>query len=339
MSISRVGIIGTGAWGTTFAQVLADAGREVIMWGRSDEVVAQIRSGVNQRYLPGVRLSPRITATTDRAKVVQGVDLIVVVIPTQVIRKTLADFKPLIDPETPVLSLSKGVEGESMQLVTDVISQAAGVEAYRIAALSGPNLSGEIIEKQPTATVIAARDEALGAEIAKACHNPYFRPYVSTDLVGVEVAGAVKNVIALAVGGSEGMGWGANTRSTLITRGLAEMTRMGIALGAHPDTFAGLSGMGDLIATCSSKLSRNYSFGYRLGQGMSIEEATQLSLGVVEGAATAGPLVKSAENLGVDMPISKGVSDVINEGKSIEEMGQSLLDRPRKRDGWRVQLI
>ncbi|MDO5034158.1 MAG: NAD(P)H-dependent glycerol-3-phosphate dehydrogenase [Actinomycetaceae bacterium] len=339
MAIQRVGIIGTGAWGTTFAQVLADAGREVIMWGRSPEVVAQIKSGTNQRYLPGIRLSPRITATMDKAEAVQGVDLIVVVLPTQVIRETLETFRPLIDSQTPVLSLSKGVERESMELVTTVISQAAGVEQYRIAALSGPNLSREIIEKQPTATVVAARDENLGAEIAMACHNPYFRPYVSTDLVGVEVAGATKNVIALAVGAAEGMGWGQNTRTTLITRGLAEMTRMGIALGAHPDTFAGLAGMGDLIATCSSKLSRNFMFGYRLGQGMGIEEATELSLGVVEGAATAGPLVESAHKLGVDMPISEAVSGVINHGEAVVDMGQRLLDRPRKRDGWRIHLV
>ncbi|MDO5049703.1 MAG: NAD(P)H-dependent glycerol-3-phosphate dehydrogenase [Actinomycetaceae bacterium] len=339
MSIQRVGIIGTGAWGTTFAQVLADAGRDVIMWGRSVETVAQIQSGSNQRYLPGIRLSPQITATTDRSAVTTGVDLIVVVLPTQVIRETLTPFRDLISPETPILSLSKGLERDSLKLVTNIISEAASVELYRIAALSGPNLSREIIEKHPTATVVAANNEDLAAEIAQACHNPYFRPYVSTDLTGVEVAGATKNVIAVAVGAAEGMGWGSNTRTTLITRGLAEMTRFGIALGAHPDTFSGLAGMGDLIATCSSKLSRNFSFGYRVGQGMSLDEAYALSVGVVEGAATAGPLVRQAEKLGVDMPISKAVSSVINEGASVEDIGKLLLGRPRKRDGWRIRLV
>lgn len=339
MSIQRVGIIGTGAWGTTFAQVLADAGREVIMWGRNEETVAQIQSGSNQRYLPGIRLSPKITATTARSKVATDVDLLVVVLPTQVIRETLEPFQGLISPETPILSLSKGLERNSLKLVTDIISEAATVELYRVAALSGPNLSREIIEKHPTATVVASSSEDLASEIAEACHNSYFRPYVSTDLVGVEVAGATKNVIAVAVGAAEGMGWGSNTRTTLITRGLAEMTRFGIALGAHPDTFAGLAGMGDLIATCSSKLSRNFSFGYRMGQGMSKEEAKALSVGVVEGAATARPLVRQARKLGVDMPISEAVSAVINDGADLFEMSRALLDRPRKRDGWRIHLV
>lgn len=339
MSIQRVGIIGTGAWGTTFAQVLADAGRDVIMWGRNEEIVGQIRSGSNQRYLPGIRLSPKITATTDRSEVTTDVDLLVVVLPTQVIRETLEPFRDLISPETPILSLSKGLERGTLKLVTDVISEAAGVELYRVAALSGPNLSREIIEKHPTATVVASTSEDLAAEIAEACHNSYFRPYVSTDLVGVEVAGATKNVIAVAVGAAEGMGWGSNTRTTLITRGLAEMTRFGIALGAHPDTFAGLAGMGDLIATCSSKLSRNFSFGFRMGQGLSKEEAQALSIGVVEGAATAGPLVRQARKLGVDMPISEAVSAVINEGADLTATGRELLDRPRKRDGWRDRLV
>lgn len=339
MSIQRVGIIGTGAWGTTFAQVLADAGRDVIMWGRNEEIVGQIQSGSNQRYLPGIRLSPKITATTDRSEVTTDVDLLVVVLPTQVIRETLEPFRDLISPETPILSLSKGLERGTLKLVTDVISEAAGVELYRVAALSGPNLSREIIEKHPTATVVASTSEDLAAEIAEACHNSYFRPYVSTDLVGVEVAGATKNVIAVAVGAAEGMGWGSNTRTTLITRGLAEMTRFGIALGAHPDTFAGLAGMGDLIATCSSKLSRNFSFGFRMGQGLSKEEAQALSIGVVEGAATAGPLVRQARKLGVDMPISEAVSAVINEGADLTATGRELLDRPRKRDGWRDRLV
>lgn len=339
MSIQRVAIIGTGAWGTTFAQVLADSGREVIMWGRNPATVDQINSGINQRYLPGIRLSSKISASTDRETVVSNVDLIVVALPTQSIRKTLEPFAPFIPQDTPVLSLSKGIEQGTFKLVTDIISEAAQVEPYRIAALSGPNLSREIIEKHPTATVVAATDEALAASIAEACHNKYFRPYVSTDIVGTEVAGATKNVIAVAVGAAEGMGWGSNTRTTLITRGLAEMTRLGIAMGAHPDTFAGLAGMGDLIATCSSKLSRNYSFGFRMGQGMTAEEATELSVGVVEGAATARPLVRHARKLGVDMPISEAVAAVLVDGQSIQDMGKALLSRPRKKDGWRIQLV
>lgn len=267
-------ILGTGAWGTTFAQVLAHAGRTVTMWGRNRETVKQINGGSNDKYLPGRRLCHTISATTDPASAVADADLVVVALPTQTIRGTLAQFRPVISEGTPVLSLAKGLEDGSNKLVTDIISESLGIGADQLAALSGPNLASEIIECQPTATVIASENEQIGSAIAQACHNAYFRPYLSTDLIGCEIAGATKNVIAVAVGAAEGLGWGANTRTTLITRGLAEMTRFGIALGARPDTFAGLAGMGDLIATCSSKLSRNYSFGYRIGQGKASTKPT-----------------------------------------------------------------
>ena len=221
----------------------------------------------------------------------------------------------------------------------EVIADASGVPEERIAVLSGPNLSREIAEQQPTATVVASTDVELAKEIARACHNSYFRPYVSTDVVGTEMAGATKNVIAVAIGAAEGMGLGINTRSTLITRGLAEMTRLGTALGADPATFAGLSGIGDLVATCSSRLSRNFSLGHRLGSGMSLAEAMALSPGVVEGVASAGPILQVAASVGVDMPITSAVVEVVEGRASIADMGRMLLSRPQKMDGWKIELV
>lgn len=339
MRIESVSVLGTGAWGTTFAQVLAHAGRTVTMWGRNPQTVEQINSGSNARYLPDIRLADSIRATTDPDAAIDGSDLVVIALPTQTIRSALAQFPTIAAARVPVLSLAKGLEDGTNKLVTDVIAESLGIGNDRMAALSGPNLAREIIECQPTAIVIASENEAFGAAIARACHNDYFRPYLTTDLIGCEIAGATKNVIAVAVGACEGLGWGANTRTTLITRGLAEMTRYGIARGAKPGTFAGLAGMGDLVATCSSKLSRNYSFGYRIGQGKTVEQAYALSTGVVEGAKTAMPLTQHAHTLSVDVPIAQSVAAVINGDETISTMGKRLLGRPRKKDGWKIELI
>lgn len=338
MTISTVGIIGTGAWGTTFAQVLADAGCEVCLWGRNAHVLADLNSGHNERYLPGVKLSGKIHASSDLSAVIGGCDLMVVALPTQVIRPVLSKCaRQIRSRDLPVLTLSKGIEVGTSLLVTQVVTATTGIDSQRVAALSGPNLSGEIIAKHPTATVIATADDALARDLVQSCHNDYFRPYVSRDVIGCEVAGAAKNVIALAVGAAEGMGLGINTRATLITRGLAEITRLGTRLGADPETFAGLAGMGDLVATCSSHASRNYAFGLRLGRGMSIAEATRRSAGVVEGARTAAPLVEFAHSLGVQMPIAEAVAAVIGGRASVSGMGTALLSRPAKMDGWRLQ--
>ena len=227
----------------------------------------------------------------------------------------------------------------TLKRVDEIIADASGVPHSRIAVLSGPNLSREIAERQPTATVVASTDVELAKEIARTCHNSYFRPYVSADVVGTEMAGATKNVIAVAIGAAEGMGLGINTRSTLITRGLAEMTRLGTALGADPATFAGLSGIGDLVATCSSRLSRNFSLGHRLGSGMNLDEAMALSPGVVEGVASAGPILQVAASVGVDMPITSAVVEVVEGRATIADMGRMLLARPQKMDGWKIELV
>ena len=339
MSMTTAAVLGTGAWGTTFAQVLADAGVSVTMWGRNADTISFINGGENPTYLPGIALSERISATTDTAEAVAGRELVVVAVPVKAVRATLSAARESFVPDVALLSLAKGLELGSLKRVDEIIAEASGVPSDRIAVLSGPNLSREIAERQPTATVVAASDVELAKEIAKACHNSYFRPYVSTDVVGTEMAGATKNVIAVAIGAAEGMGLGINTRSTLITRGLAEMTRLGTALGADPATFAGLSGIGDLVATCSSRLSRNFSLGHRLGSGMGLAEALALSPGVVEGVASASPILQVAASVGVDMPITGAVVEVVEGRASIEDMGRMLLARPQKMDGWKIELV
>lgn len=339
MRIEHAAVLGTGAWGTTFAQVLADAGLTVSMWGRNQEIVDFINSHENSTYVPGIELSEAITATTDMTAAVDGADLVALAVPVAAVRDTAARASADLGADSVFLSLAKGLELETRRTVHDVVVEASGVDASRVAVLSGPNLSREIADHNPTATVVACSDTDVATAIAVAAHNSYFRPYVSSDVIGCEIAGATKNVIAVAIGAAEGMGLGINTRSTLITRGLAEMTRLGTRLGADPGTFAGLAGIGDLVATCSSKLSRNYSLGYRMGRGMGLDEALALSPGVAEGVRSAKPILDLAGSLGVDMPITEGVVRVVHDGATIEQMGDMLLSRPQKMDGWRIELL
>ena len=336
---TRAAVLGTGAWGTTFAQILADAGLKVTMWGRKANTVDFINSGENATYLPGIELSDQISASTSIEEVVTGAQLIVIAVPVAGVRSTLETARPCLSDDVAIVSLAKGLELVSHLRVDEIIEQASGLGQDRIAVISGPNLSREIAEHQPTATVVASTNRHLAIDIAKACHTSYFRPYVSTDVIGCEIAGATKNVIAVAIGAAEGMGLGLNTRATLITRGLAEMTRLGQALGGDPATFAGLAGIGDLMATCSSRLSRNFSLGHRMGTGLSLDEALALSPGVVEGVRSAEPILAVADSLGIDMPISAAVWAVVSGDATIEQMGQMLLARPQKMDGWEISLL
>lgn len=335
-------ILGTGAWGTTFAQVLADAGMSVTMWGRSPDVVEFINSGENSKYLPGIELSDQISATDDMHEALHGgreePDFVTLAVPT-VATSSVVRQASMGDMEAPVLSLTKGIEPHTFRTVRQIIIEDGGVSAERVAVLSGPNLSREIANRQPAATVIASESAETAIHLAHQAHNAYFRPYVSTDVTGVEMAGATKNVIALAIGAAEGMGYGSNTRATLMTRGLAEVTRLGVAMGGQEQTYAGLAGMGDLIATCSSKLSRNYALGFRLGQGMSLREALSLSPGVAEGVRSCQPILELANSYGVDMPITAGVVAVVHQGATVQQMGEMLLGRPQKMDGWQVELL
>lgn len=266
--MTRCAVFGTGSWGTAFAMVLADAGCEVTLWGRRRELVDAIHTThVNPDYLPGVPLPESIRATVDPALALAGADFAVLAVPSQTLRENLASWAPLIEPQTVLVSLMKGIELGTAKRMSEVIAEVAGVVAERVAVVSGPNLAREIANRQPAASVVACTDEAVAKRFQAACHTPYFRPYTNTDVIGCELGGAVKNVIGLAVGMANGMGLGDNTKATLITRGLAETTRLGLALGADAHTFAGLAGMGDLVATCSSPLSRNNTFGTNLGRG------------------------------------------------------------------------
>jgi len=329
--VTRVAVFGTGSWGTAFAAVLADAGSEVRLWGRREELVDEInRSHVNSGYLPDLLLPTSISATTNPEEAVDGVDIVVLAVPSQSLRVNLAQWAGWIPPHAAVVSLMKGVELGTTKRMSEVIAEVAGIGNERIVVVSGPNLAPEIAAKQPAATVVACVDEAMAERVASACAAPYFRPYTNGDVVGTELGGAVKNVIALAVGMAEGMGMGDNTKSTIITRGLAETVRLGVAMGADPATFAGLAGVGDLIATCMSPLSRNHSFGVKLGRGMTVQEVVAASKQTAEGVKSCQSVLDLARNHGIDVPIIENVAAVVHEGRTPDRVADMLLSRARK---------
>ena len=325
--ITRWTVLGAGAWGTTFAQVLADSGAAVTLWARREEDAATITTTRrNPAYTGEHELPAAVTATSDPAQALEGTEAVAVAVPAQQLRATLASFgAPL--PAVPVLSLVKGVERGTDARVSEIITAAGGADPARVGVLSGPNLSGEILERRPCGSVVAFPGEELAATVAAACAAPYLRAYTSSDVIGVEVAGAVKNVIAIAVGAATGLGHGHNTTASLITRGLAEITRLGIALGGRRETFAGLAGMGDLVATCASPLSRNHRLGLALGRGLGVEEAAAAVGSTAEGVATARAVASLAARLGVDMPITRAVVAVVDEGARIDQVTAALLSR------------
>ncbi|MFC9329385.1 NAD(P)H-dependent glycerol-3-phosphate dehydrogenase [Kitasatospora sp. NPDC057015] len=329
--MTRCAVFGTGSWGTAFAMILADAGCEVALWGRRQELVDAVNAThENPDYLPGVRLSGSITATTDPAVALAGAEFAVLAVPSQTLRQNLAAWAPLLEPGTVLVSLMKGIELGTAKRMSEVIAEVAGVGPERVAVVSGPNLAREIANRQPAATVVACTDEVVAKRLQTACHTPYFRPYTNTDVVGCELGGAVKNVIGLAVGMADGMGLGDNTKATLITRGLAETTRLGAALGADPYTFAGLAGMGDLVATCSSPLSRNHTFGTNLGRGMTLAEAVAATSQTAEGVKSCESVLDLARRTGVDMPIVEAVVDVVHNGRPTQEVLAALMARSAK---------
>ena len=329
--MTRVAVFGTGSWGTAFAAVLADAGSQVRMWGRRAELVDQINQAhVNGDYLPDLRLPEAISATTDPQEAVDGVDIVVLAVPSQTLRTHLVQWADLLPPQALVVSLMKGVELGTTKRMSEVIAEVGHVGPERIVVVSGPNLAKEIAAKQPAASVVACIDESVAERVAMACAAPYFRPYTNTDVVGTELGGAVKNVIALAVGMAEGMGMGDNTKSTIITRGLAEMLRLGVALGADPATFSGLAGIGDLIATCMSPLSRNHTFGVNLGRGMTVQEVVATTRQTAEGVKSCQSILELAQHHGIDVPIIENVAAVVHEGRTPDRVADMLMSRARK---------
>ncbi|WP_448615924.1 NAD(P)H-dependent glycerol-3-phosphate dehydrogenase [Modestobacter sp. URMC 112] len=329
--MTRAAVLGAGSWGTTFAKVLADAGTDVVLHARRAELVAAItETRESPEYLPGVRLPEKVRATTDAAEALDDADVVVLAVPSQTLRDNLTAWAPLLPPDASLLSLMKGVELGTTKRMSEVICEVTGATPDRVAALSGPNLAREIAEEQPAATVIACTDTDRGEALQAACHTGYFRPYTNADLVGCELGGAIKNVIALAVGITEGMGFGDNTRASLITRGLAETARLGVALGAEPATFAGLAGLGDLVATCSSPLSRNRTFGERIGRGMSVEEVLRTTRQTAEGVKSCRSVLDLARAHDVYVPITEAVVRVCHEGESAGRIMREMMTREAK---------
>ncbi|MGW1544069.1 NAD(P)H-dependent glycerol-3-phosphate dehydrogenase [Streptomyces sp. NPDC002309] len=272
-------------------------------------------------------------ATADPAGAASGADIVVLAVSAQYARPLLEAWRSLWTPRTVFVSLMKGVELGTSRLMSEVIAETTGAWPDRIAVLSGPNLAREIVQRKPAASVVACADEITAALVQAACHTPFFRPYTNSDVVGCELGGAVKNVIALAVGVTDGMGLGDNTKAALVTRGLAEVTRLGVAMGADPLTFAGLAGMGDLVATCSSTLSRNYSFGHRLGQGLTVSEAKKLTTQTAEGVASCKAVSALGQRHAVELPITEAVVDIIHKGLNPKDVVDALMSRATKREG------
>ncbi|MCZ0990428.1 NAD(P)H-dependent glycerol-3-phosphate dehydrogenase [Streptomyces diastatochromogenes] len=329
--VARAAVFSAGSWGTAIAKILADSGTDVIAHARRDEIADAINTQHrNPSYFPDIELPAALTATTDPAAALDGADFLVLSIPAQTLRTNLAAWAPHIGDGTVIVSLMKGIEQSSGQRASQIITDVTGVSADRVAVLSGPNLAREIMEGHPAAATVACLDEDAAHRFQKACHTGYFRPYTSTDVTGCELGGAVKNVIALAVGIATGMGLGNNATAMLITRGLAETTRLATAMGAHPATLAGLSGLGDLVATCSSPLSRNRTFGTHLGRGLSVEEATAATRQTTEGVKSAEAILALAHAHDVEMPITEVISALLHEKVTLAQAAAALMQRPPK---------
>jgi glycerol-3-phosphate dehydrogenase (NAD(P)+) len=330
--VTRAAVLGAGSWGTAFAKVLADAGTAVTLWARRPEVAEAINvKHENADYLPAVTLPDGVVATADAGVALDGADLVAFALPAQTFRENVVSWVPFLRPDATLVSLMKGVELGSSKRMSEVISEVTAAPEHRVAVVTGPNLAREIAAEQPTATVVACRDLHRAVIVQHACATEYFRPYTNTDVVGCELGGAVKNVIALACGMAQGMGFGDNTQASLITRGLAETARLGVALGADPLTFAGLAGLGDLVATCSSPLSRNRTFGEHLGLGESLEQAQHATHGqVAEGVKSSRAILELASKVDVDVPITRAVEGVCFGNLNPQDMVRALMSRSMK---------
>jgi glycerol-3-phosphate dehydrogenase (NAD(P)+) len=331
--MTHVAILGGGNWGTAYAAIMADAGCTVRLWARRQEVADEINTThLNSAYLADRLLPDTITATSSYADALDGAEIVVLAVPSQTLRANLADWRDLLPTDAPIVSLMKGIELGTGERMSQVIAEAGGVEPDHIVVVSGPNLAPEIAARQPAAAVVAAASPRMRAKVAEASATAYFRPYLGTDVIGTEIAGATKNVIALAVGMASGMGMGDNTMASLLTRGLAETARLGAALGADPQTFLGLAGVGDLVATCASPLSRNRTFGYRLGTGMSLEEVIASTRQTAEGVKSCESILQLAHGVDVDVPIVENVAAVVHEGRAPQDVADALMSRARKHE-------
>jgi glycerol-3-phosphate dehydrogenase (NAD(P)+) len=325
--VKRLAIIGGGAWGTALAMVALRAGSLPILWARDADVVAAINEHhQNPLFLPGVTLDPAITATTDMASAIEGAEAALLVVPAQFLRRVIKLLGSHLARGIPLLLCAKGVETSSLKTMSEIVAEILPVSPS--AVLSGPTFAAEVARELPTAVTIASGDASLGRGFMEALGSSRFRPYLSQDPVGAEIGGAVKNVLAIACGIVVGRGLGDNARASLITRGLAEMIRLGVAKGGRAETFSGLSGLGDVVLTCSSLQSRNYGLGIALGRGRTLDGALRGSRSVVEGVATAASVVQLAERLGIEMPIASGVDALLHHGEAVGAVIDLLLRRP-----------
>ena len=327
----RIAVVGAGSWGTAFASIPAEKGVETVLWARREELAAEI-SGRHQNpdYLPAVELPAALAATPDLETAVRSASIVVMAVPSHAFRQIFRQVADVLPAEVPIVSLTKGIEQDSLKRMTEVMREEADLPPSRVAVLSGPNLAKEVAMHQPSATVVACPDEDVATRLQAAFMSPYFRVYTNPDVVGCELGGAMKNVIAIAAGIAAGMGFGDNARASLITRGLAEIARLGARLGGNPLTFAGLAGMGDLVATCISPLSRNRTVGEHLGRGRTLDDIIAEMHMVAEGVKTSRPLKTIADRAGVDVPITEHVVRVLYENVSPEEMVLSLMMRQAK---------
>jgi glycerol-3-phosphate dehydrogenase (NAD(P)+) len=334
-----IAVMGAGAWGTALAKVLAEAGgpgAEVVLWARRPEVAAQINvTRYNPAHLPGTPLPPGIRATADAHEALTGATTVLLGVPAQTMRANLEQWTDSLTDGATLVSLAKGIELGTLMRMSQVIVSVTGVDPAQVGVISGPNLASEIAECQPAATVVACSDSGRAVALQRMLNSGYFRPYTNSDVVGTEVGGACKNVIALACGMAAGVGLGENTAAAIITRGLAEIMRLGIALGAKGATLAGLAGVGDLVATCTSPRSRNRSLGERLGRGESIQAALGGSADgrdghVVEGVTSCEAVLALASSYDVEMPLTDAVHRVCHKGLSVDEAMALLLGRSTK---------
>ncbi len=329
----KIGVIGAGSWGTTIANLLALNGHDVALWVYEADLCERIgASRINDIYLPGISLSPNLKPTNSIEEAATGMEMLVSAAPAQVVRMVISQAAPFISENAVIVSLSKGIEEGSLMLMSDLLKEVLPSKLHKsLCYLSGPSFAREVALKMPTAVVIASENKEAAEKAQDAFTTKYFRVYTHDDIEGVELGGAVKNVIAIAAGISDGLGFGYNTRAALITRGLAEISRLGVKMGANPLTFAGLAGLGDLVLTCTGELSRNRTVGFKIGQGMTLNEATDGMKMVAEGIATSRAVYNLSRKVGVEMPITEHVYKVLYEGMPAKDAVINLMSRdPRK---------
>lgn len=330
--ISRIAVIGAGSWGTTLANLLVEKGCEVDLWVREEEVYYQIKEErVNRRFLPDMELDPRLNPVRSYEEAIAEKELVVLVVPSHVFREILNYIKPHLHPAMSLMAANKGIESETLLTMSQVAENILPKEYMdRYACLAGPSFAREVFRKHPTAVTIGCRDMSHAERLQRLFYTEFFRVYITQDLIGVELGGALKNVIAIAAGTADGLNIGHNARAALITRGLAEITRLGVAMGANPLTFAGLAGMGDLVLTCTGDLSRNRSVGLKIGKGMKLDEIVNGMDMVAEGVQTSVSAYQLGIKMGVDMPITTQVYHILYDGKDPKDAVREVMNRELK---------